>query len=458
MIGRQNVLQKTDIEEVNEKAPSAKRGKPNQMSEFQSIAYTLLQGKPCALVGGDIFPHKIAVCRDSEEANPAMYIIGPERVARPISIERLASMISDHTQKYTGWFERFRIEYQKAVPCVKFYSLVIPPVPRFLSVCWKSDPRIALHRMSYDPDMSVDDSNIEAKAPHFHEIMTRISLNRQAFVQRVGSLFDENAPRKQALWIWGPADAGKSMLQWLMTQLIGENGSVHLNSSTLKSPYWIASIVGKRLACVSEASASFIETEQFKSITGDDMHEVNQKFRMARQEKIISIFSFFSNEAPTVPPRGEFRNRIINVRIEALQHRRPQAIVQIELMKELPAIAGYCLNQWQSVVDRARIGVDEPNSNESYEEKNYDILDVLDAVYIITNNPNDRVLAEEVRQALSQRGVSISATTLKNLMENVGVNMGRPRHSARPGARRPFYFAGLRMRSDGERQVYSYKD
>jgi Family of unknown function (DUF5906) len=419
---------------------------------LQHIAANLLAGKASEPFLYLTFPFRVAIVRDSDDSTPSIYLVGRERIAKPIAPERLASLLSQWTvETFGAGLEDYHLDFKISNEAVRLYANSRAATERFPAIVYKSDQRIAYHRLAYDPLADITSDNIATAAPIFASILQRIEQNSRAFVLRVGSMFDSTATRKQALWLHGDADAGKSQIQWLIQELIGQPGVVNLSSQSLKTPYWLASCVGKRVAMISEASSYFINTEQFKAVTGDDWHDINRKYRDLKQERIDTIFCFFSNHKPVIPPAPEFRNRIIDCKIGALapRDRINEHDLRRRLLDELPAIAGFCVGEWQKSENRTKIDTITEKLDEYYQLSQGDILDTLDEKFEITGNENDWILMSQVRNDIKMLAHYVDETRLQRILREAGCTVSRRRW----GTRRIYVVMGMKQRAHGQRII-----
>lgn len=227
-------------------------------------------------------------------------------------------------------------------------------------VAFKSDPELTMNRLPYDP-IYCSDMDLHLVAPTFSSMLSRVSTNRKALVQRLGSIFDLKANRKQAVWLYGPGDAGKSTMQWLISQMTGPKPVCTLSQELIKSAFFTQNLVGRRVALIPEAGAWFIRQDRFKALTGDRIHGVNPKGKAAYSANIDTLFFFFSNDKPEISNSKEFLNRIIDCKIESIPEDQivGEFEVQNKLKAELPFIIGYCVAAYRDVTLGRSIPVEQ---------------------------------------------------------------------------------------------------
>ena len=227
----------------------------------------------------------------------------------------------------------------------------IADLPR--SVRFKSEEGMCFHRLPFDLQTVVEQPHGSMVFPAWQTILDRMT-NSEAFAMRVASLFDPNASRRQIVWLSGPANCGKSVVLDAIAQLMGA-AYTSLDPSSLGSQFWKAPLVGKRLAVVNEATVKFLRTPSFKSVTGDDLHLINEKGKAQYTARIECLFFFASNDTPEVPGDDAIVSRIIDCRIAAVPpgDRRRAAEVRGELWKEMPEFLSWAWNVYEK-----RVGAD----------------------------------------------------------------------------------------------------
>lgn len=224
------------------------------------------------------------------------------------------------------------------------------------SMAFLSDPEIAYQRLPFDPYMecnTLDDLNFFSPAQH--SLLSR-SSNQDAMAMAIGRIFDFKADRKQALWIWGPKDCGKSQLQWLLRYLTGE-AYLELSSMDLRDEkrWWTGNAIGKRVVAVSEADgcAEFLRSPAFKSLTGESLFSANVKCKQFTTHQNDMLFFFFSNNQPLVGSEKEFSERLILSTMTPFEGpKTPEVEFRKELIEGAPAFVGYCMNRWATVRHR----------------------------------------------------------------------------------------------------------
>lgn len=388
----------------NEKSASASKKKP----PFGIIAKYLsdfIDGGPLAL-GAEFAPftHKFTTYRvdpsepkiilEQDQVKKTVWLVSDEYVMETL-LKRTSNFIDCPA-------ELFNLGPRKMLEVVQMWKALSNPLTALpSSVGFKSDTDYAFTRLDFDPIPIEDEWELEKKAPIFSEILNRIT-NAGSFCARLGSLYDKNADRKQILWMYGPGDAGKSQLSWMIQELVG-NSVALLSPSILRSQFWKAILVGKKVAIDSDAKANFLQSDEFKTFTGDGKHSVNQKNKPIVTANVDCQGFFFSNDPAVVENTDSNKNRLLVCYIGSvpLDRRLPEHIFREKMRQEFPYIVGYCQHVYELVGRGYRIPIDDTllqeaiDSSESSElavfERNFEV----DPDGSVSNNVFDDILRRE---------------------------------------------------------------
>lgn len=324
----------------------------------------------------------------------------------------------------------------------------LPPAVRFAS-----DKGLCFARLPFDLYAKAT----LAECPSWAAVLERITTNADAFAMRIASLFDKNANRKQALWLWGKGDTGKS----LIIEVIGEcfGSAFHpSNSKAAKGEFWLYTLVGKRLVYINECSTSFVTNEDsdFKGITGERSHLVNRKGRDHMPVRLDALLVMTANPKLKLPADDALHNRIIDCHINplpnALKHSEENA-VRDALRSELRAFLSYGWEMYQArKFPNGRIPVDgeslQEGTDEYYEEA-YAILEML-----FEQLPGAETPAVDVRRHLNANGRYPDNRTYAHWVEAWEREGIRKRRRRKDGGAKEVVFEGLRPKAlDARRTV-----
>lgn len=320
-------------------------------------------------------------------------------------------------------------------------------------VGFKSDPEPVQHRLAFDP-VDTTLNQLEVAAPYFYSLLSRMG-NREAFMARLGSLYDPTADRKQVVWIYGPPDCGKSRLEVLMKKMVGRY--LPLNSYALKNPdKYIPVIIGRRLAVVQEAPPDFIRSDEFKALTGDDYHYCNPKYQQPYDAKINTMFFFMSNNAPEIPSDEALKIRLIACKMTAVAATEmiPSHELDRKMEEELPAIVGCALRIYEGYRQTGRIYHDMGVLEEAIDDFESEYDDILNTYFVFDENAS--ILANTFRTTLEENNVrnpKLQHAVITTLRNRYGIKKTRVTNEnySDGSPRRVWKYEGIRVRDDLEK-------
>lgn len=326
----------------------------------------------------------LMVCTPEKRSKPIIYEVSTNRVAVEVSIEVVAGHLWRFLNQIVDLkYSQFMLNMGQCEKVIKAWMHTrthIIKIPK--TVGFKSDPDIVLSRLNFVPDRVAKTlDELTKKAPFFAQILGRMH-NHEAFCARIGSIYDLNSDRKQVVWMYGPTDGGKSLIDWMIRQLCGLSAT-RLTNEELSGRFWRSKLLEKRVCLVGEASAKFIRTSAFKDVTGEAQQSIERKGRDAFDADINTILFFSSNEPPRIPKDNSLANRIIPVHLDSIEPHRmlSEEAARACLERELPIIAGYCIQVWERV-ENSRIKYDNSALINLMEEWNEDITSILDKEFI----------------------------------------------------------------------------
>lgn len=189
------------------------------------------------------------------------------------------------------------------------------------------------------------------------EDFSTINLNLQGmtnasnFCQRVGSLYDPDADRKQVIFMVGDGDGGKSVLIDLLTFLAGGLSGVASIDEGVFGEFGLAPLVDRRVWVAEELPPKFFVKHKFKTLTGGSCVMINRKGEKQFNAYLTGMLFATSNQTPFFPNDTGFRNRMIICEVDPIpkELRLPRDETGRRMRKELPAFIRYCLDQYALV-------------------------------------------------------------------------------------------------------------
>lgn len=259
----------------------------------------------------------------------------------------------------------------------KLWYALSPPVTKpFPLVTWKSDPRPAHHKVSFDP-LPVRDC--VGKTPLFDELMKR-TANSTALMAFIGSLFDENSQCQQYVWIYGDGQNGKGALVRRLNSVLGPVISSE-QPPERASKHWTVGLIGKRLVVFPDCEdPAFTRGGLFKSLTGEDRTRVEIKGGAILFMDLPLKFMFTSNKKPDISSGKADKRRIIFCPIKPIED-GGDLNYEAKLEAETPAFISMCHHEWLAYGD-SRASISSKNDqdlNDLIERNEIDCAAFVDA-------------------------------------------------------------------------------
>jgi hypothetical protein len=256
-----------------------------------------------------------------------------------------------------NWLNDMTLTYKDAENIVRGWSARAHRFPMPKPVAFASDSSVAMRRMDFDP-VPCTLQELRTHCPEFVSILERIRGKEsdeatcwdlaEAWAARIGSLYDPSASRKQSVWMYGPANGGKSLIATFISWLVGNNASDLSMATITRQEYWKAGLAGKRVVSVMEAATGWIDRPDFKAITGDRRHTVRQIWGAETSIELDAMFFFYSNENPEIHRDAATMFRLVPVYMPGIPD--GERMAEQELLDKLKAgaryIVGYCQGVW----------------------------------------------------------------------------------------------------------------
>ena len=401
----------------------------------------------------------ILICRPDRRVAPLIFEVDERRTAREISKEILIGYLWAYlAQINAGDYFQFMLTSnmcKNVVTAWLAHQTHIYKLPKVVG--FKSDKDIVMSRLTFTPDRSIKErSELRLKAPFFYQILERMA-NAEAFCARVGSIYDLKSDRKQIVWMYGPTDGGKSLIDWMVRELSGMSAT-KLTNDELKGKFWRSKLLNKRVCLVGEATAKFIRSSSFKDVTGDSQQSIERKGVDSFDADINTLFFCSSNEPPRIPNDTSLSERIIPVYLESIdpQRRLPEHEARACIVRELPAIAGYCMAAWSKI--EGRIDCDQTALVDLMHDWDDNIHDWISA-YVI-EDPKAMITNERMKH-LMQEGQFFGQAEQRRVIDvllkefpDVKCTRRELKTEVKGVTRKMKVFVGLRQRKAEERRYH----
>lgn len=154
-----------------------------------------------------------------------------------------------------------------------------------------------------------------------------------------------HAKFKKALLLYGPGNTGKSVILWLLQQLVGRKNCCSLGVDQMDNLTRLSVIKGKRLNIVTEISErSLVADGSFKTLVStEEPILIDRKYKDPETYISRCKHAIASNTLPNLPGRSaEILDRLLILPMDQ-PVLRPDPGLREKLQKELPGILAWAL-------------------------------------------------------------------------------------------------------------------
>lgn len=229
------------------------------------------------------------------------------------------------------------------------------------AIGFKSTPGYCFKRHDFDPAERAtpkDFPTINLNLKHM--------TNDFSFCQRIGSLFDPTADRKQIFFLLGDGDGGKSAIVDLLTFIAGGKEEVAAISMSVYKEFGLDPLLDKRVWYGEELPERFFKQDKFKILTGGTAVQINRKKERQFNAYLGGMLFCTANKPPELTDDSGLRNRLIFCELDPIPKKlRKKRHETSRLMRaELPYFIRYCMDAYKLVGDDGTI---EPETTERLE-------------------------------------------------------------------------------------------
>ena len=123
---------------------------------------------------------------------------------------------------------------------------------------------------------------------------------KQAFMGWIGALLDAENTGKQALWLHGRGNDGKSKVADALCDYFG-NAAVALSGKSMTNQFGAAKLENKRLVIVADAkNQKLLQSEWAHNLTGGDRTDSERKGKNSYSTKLSGNLMVFANNPPEI--------------------------------------------------------------------------------------------------------------------------------------------------------------
>ena len=222
-----------------------------------------------------------------------------------------------------------------------------------------------------------------AEAPTWNRFLTETlpdQEDRRLLAQFAGACLIDRIPPKGVLYLWGPADSGKSTICRTLTHLLGRQNVSAVSPHDLSdNRFSAADLFGKMANIVPDIATEPIRnTSLYKQVTGGDLIRADIKFAPAVYFTSTATTLYSGNELPKSfnDPTDGFYNRQISIHCPNKVN-KPDPHLEPTLQLEAPGILNWALTGLADIHEQGWLYTLPPGviqrQQADYEEANHHI-------------------------------------------------------------------------------------
>jgi putative DNA primase/helicase len=173
--------------------------------------------------------------------------------------------------------------------------------------------------------------------------------SRRTLQEIFGLLLTADTSFQKIFMLVGPRRSGKDTIARVATALLGKENVVNPTLASLGGDFGLMPFIGKRAAIISDARLgsrgdSSAVAERLLSISGEDAHSVNRKYKDFWTGHLTTRFLILTNELPRIADAsGALASRFVLLTMTNSFYGREDRKLTTRLMPELPGIFNWAL-------------------------------------------------------------------------------------------------------------------
>lgn len=244
-----------------------------------------------------------------------------DRIARTLSVEEMKQTIVIWYRELVAQdpnlaeaYQKLKLDWNVTTVARSLITHSTPLKAQPPALVEGDDNQIAFARLDFIVK-PISHEEFAEKAPVTAELLSRMDKPERfaSFIAKVVT----NRNRKQALWLWGDADAYKSTYIEIIGSVF-KGAYANFQSQHFDPSYqWLeAELEGKRLIQCDEAKPEVVEHDKFKMLTGASQVMANVKYGHPKHVRLECHFVFTSNKPPTASREAALKARLLPVHIQ----------------------------------------------------------------------------------------------------------------------------------------------
>lgn len=161
----------------------------------------------------------------------------------------------------------------------------------------------------------------------------KISDSINVFMAWLGALQDAENTGKQAMWIHGRGNDGKSKVANALVEYFGQAGMA-LNGKSMSNQFGAAKLEGKRLIVVGDTkNQKLLQSEWAHNLTGGDHTDIERKRSNSYSAKLFGKLLVFANYLPEL--KVDEVNQVQRAIVISLRQRTMQEMIEKKMMVQV---------------------------------------------------------------------------------------------------------------------------
>jgi phage/plasmid-associated DNA primase len=255
------------------------------------------------------------------------------------------------------------------------------------------EPGYCHFRQPYNLLENVTEEQFHESCPLFSDWINRVTLNRDAFIHFIGSIFENNSYNQQYLVLKGSGGDGKGSLLNCLHKFFGPIYAASFMSRILHKD-WTSTTYQKRLVTFPDAqNLKHLNEEVFKAITGGNPVPYRGLYEKEFTGVSKAKFIVCTNEDVDVSGMLSDSRRRIYCEIKPAQKATPN--YQEDLIEESQVFFSYCHTQYLKHCSQGLPIATDATVEDYLLEESYDDFDSFFCQYMA---PNGSVKRGDVNQ------------------------------------------------------------
>lgn len=290
----------------------------------------------------------------TDAADKIVYTINEQKEVRKISFKTSTELVNALQKDPAVWktlksFYATNEQLQLHKHKISFHEFMRKITVEFLMLDEKKqiEPE-DIKRISWMPDdyafKKFDASRVRpGEFPAWQEFLSRLDYP-EVFAAWVWSIIEPDNNVRQAMWIVGQGDDGKSVVMKALTNLLGNSYVKSMQARELGEKFFLSSVYGKTLVNYADTEEIYLlSNPKIKQITGADSTSIEFKGKDSFTGDVYAKLFVTSNKNPKINP--ESRAQVTRlIRLDVKRPTEQTSNFQNRLEAEIWFFLDYCKN------------------------------------------------------------------------------------------------------------------